>query len=849
MKRILYIFFSLAFTAAPLQVFGAEIVWTQTDWSGGAGTSSINQYESADDINTTIPGELRLKTQTHTVDTHTLTVTAGDEIPHHRARNVADADDSTYWESHVIPAWVQLELDEARLLSRIDLVISKGKVSEHIISELPVDFRIDISQTGAFAGQEVRIAEVTGNTEAGTKQFLFDPTPVRFVKLTITRVPEDGTGHVEIRELVLYTEESPGLGTLVSSVFDAGTTTNWTTLSFDGNTTSTSAVTFMTRTGANTDALGSFQPLNESAIQSPNGQFIQYKVEMSGDTALAVTEIRIHGEHEKDRTDETPECSIKGLYGLYYNLPNNHPDVEKRITGIIAGTAPSDYDWFDESFLSFKRNDAIDSFNNPDNYFPVDNGLDGDPYHFAVHWTGSVYAANTGRYPVIIGSDDDSWVFINDKEVLNLGGTHAFVATTTTLELSAGTSTVDIYFAERHTRASGFQFIPDEQLIFSPCIERAEENRLPVFTGPQQATTTVATLLEFTVTAGDPDGDALVITANLPHKATYATSTGLFAWIPEQTGTSTATFFAFDGTGTSTHETFITVMATSTEINLPPLFIDFAPPTTATVHELYSYDAEAVDPEGDPISFSLLEEPAGMTIATSTGIIEWIPDESQASSTPYEILIEAKDLFGKATSSFSITVLRPSDGANDDSGTGGNGGGTPPSPPAGHGIILASQAPGAGGGGPRKTELPKPSQPAQKEKEEKEEKTSTSASDSAPLKTTPKKETPIKPPAEIQPKDISITETPEVKAQTTTPAGGRSFAALLFAGLLKNFLRWLRAHCCLLLFILWLLTLLAFILYILRERKKRKSIEGMSDTTTPSTGEELKESISSFPRP
>jgi len=194
-------------------------------------------------------------------------------------------------------------------------------------------------------------------------------------------------------------------------------------------------------------------------------------------------------------------------------------------------------------------------------------------------------------------------------------------------------------------------------------------------------------------------------------------------------------------------------------------------------------------------------------------------------------------------------VSRVAGGVSLRGGTGGNGGGTPPSPPAGHGIILASQAPGAGGGGPRKTELPKPSQPAQKEKEEKEEKTSTSASDSAPLKTTPKKETPIKPPAEIQPKDISITETPEVKAQTTTPAGGRSFAALLFAGLLKNFLRWLRAHCCLLLFILWLLTLLAFILYILRERKKRKSIEGMSDTTTPSTGEELKESISSFPRP
>jgi len=84
-----------------------------------------------------------------------------------------------------------------------------------------------------------------------------------------------------------------------------------------------------------------------------------------------------------------------------------------------------------------------------------------------------------------------------------------------------------------------------------------EINHLPVFTGPATATTTVGANLTFSIGVSDEDGDTLVLDQSLPQGATF--TDGNFSWTPTETGTSTASFFAFDGTGTSTKEVWLIV--------------------------------------------------------------------------------------------------------------------------------------------------------------------------------------------------------------------------------------------------------------------------------------------------
>src|SRR3989344_8577707 len=96
------------------------------------------------------------------------------------------------------------------------------------------------------------------------------------------------------------------------------------------------------------------------------------------------------------------------------------------------------------------------------------------------------------------------------------------------------------------------------------------ENHLPIFTGPESATTTVGALLEFTVTVSDPDGDLIDLSIMRPAGAIYATSTGLFSWTATATGTSTVMFSASDKKATTTHTTLINILAAPTPPQPPP---------------------------------------------------------------------------------------------------------------------------------------------------------------------------------------------------------------------------------------------------------------------------------------
>ncbi len=72
----------------------------------------------------------------------------------------------------------------------------------------------------------------------------------------------------------------------------------------------------------------------------------------------------------------------------------------------------------------------------------------------------------------------------------------------------------------------------------------------------------------------------------------------------------------------------------------------------------YKYDVNAVDPEGDILTYSLLEAPVGMAINANTGLIEWIPTKSQLGAN--KVRVEARDTDGLTdVQAFTISVGLP----------------------------------------------------------------------------------------------------------------------------------------------------------------------------------------------
>jgi len=103
----------------------------------------------------------------------------------------------------------------------------------------------------------------------------------------------------------------------------------------------------------------------------------------------------------------------------------------------------------------------------------------------------------------------------------------------------------------------------------------------------------------------------------------------------------------FDVSGFSTYYT-----QTNTTNGAP--IITSTPVTNATARETYNYDVNAADPDGDTLIYSLTTAPSGMSISSSTGLITWIPTESQVGMQ--NAVVQVSDGSLTDTQSFNISV-------------------------------------------------------------------------------------------------------------------------------------------------------------------------------------------------
>lgn len=159
--------------------------------------------------------------------------------------------------------------------------------------------------------------------------------------------------------------------------------------------------------------------------------------------------------------------------------------------------------------------------------------------------------------------------------------------------------------------------------------------------------------LEFTVVATDPLCQPLAYAAfDLPNGARFDDVTHVFQWTPtdEQIGDYPVAFEVTNGTYTVTYQVNITVLPP----NAPPVL---APVGDQTIDEgqTLAFGLTATDPDGNPLTYSASDLPAGATLDPNTGAFRWTPDYAQAGA--YLVRFAVSDSRASDVETVTLTVI------------------------------------------------------------------------------------------------------------------------------------------------------------------------------------------------
>lgn len=196
---------------------------------------------------------------------------------------------------------------------------------------------------------------------------------------------------------------------------------------------------------------------------------------------------------------------------------------------------------------------------------------------------------------------------------------------------------------------------------------QAAANSKPVISGSPATSVNAGAAYSFQPNATDANGDSLGFTIqNRPSWASFNTSTGRLSGTPTSSHVGTYSDIVIsvsDGRDSASLPPFsIKVNASSTATNSPPK-ISGTPATSVNAGVAYTFQPSASDPNGDKLTFSIVNRPAWATFSTSTGRLSGTPTASQA-GTYADIVISVSD--GKSSASlpaFSIKVNGPSSGS------------------------------------------------------------------------------------------------------------------------------------------------------------------------------------------
>jgi fibro-slime domain-containing protein len=189
-------------------------------------------------------------------------------------------------------------------------------------------------------------------------------------------------------------------------------------------------------------------------------------------------------------------------------LPGKHPDVEHDVdgsivTGLVAKrlgpdglpvvtkfgrtfsgssgpitdvNAAGELMWYSTAGKHGVRSEKVVTQPLPfvfDTFFPDGRSADGgDNGYRAVHWSGCFMLPKAQSIGFNLGSDDDSWVFVDGALVDDNGGVKPLAdAPFTVAHVAPGLHTFDVFYADRHTSAAQLHLSTDFPV--SPCPTKA----------------------------------------------------------------------------------------------------------------------------------------------------------------------------------------------------------------------------------------------------------------------------------------------------------------------------------------------------------------------------------------
>ncbi len=218
-------------------------------------------------------------------------------------------------------------------------------------------------------------------------------------------------------------------------------------------------------------------------------------------------------------------------------------------------------------------------------------------------------------------------------------------------EYSDGDSLV---IAAKSTSGGSISFVVDTAADTPASSMTIIPNAPPVLNNIGNKIVNETALLQFTVSATDPNGDVLIYSAsNLPSGATFDAATKTFTWTPDYTQSGaydSVRFEVTDGTANATEDITITVANT----NRPPVLTAIGSKAIAE-GALLEFILSATDPDGDPLIYSASNLPSGAAFDAATKTFTWTPDYTQ-SGAYNSVHFEVTDGTANATEDITITV-------------------------------------------------------------------------------------------------------------------------------------------------------------------------------------------------
>jgi len=178
-------------------------------------------------------------------------------------------------------------------------------------------------------------------------------------------------------------------------------------------------------------------------------------------------------------------------------------------------------------------------------------------------------------------------------------------------------------------------------------------NVAPIINSTPPLSAAIGLSYMYDVDASDSNGDTLIYSLSTsPVGMSIDSSTGLISWVPSigETGLFNIAVLVDDSRGGTATQSFgLTVLPN----NAPS--ITSTPILTATENQSYVYDVNAIDVDGDSLTYSLTTAPAGMVITPASGLISWTPFVGQAGTHSIAILVN-DSRGGTATQNISLVV-------------------------------------------------------------------------------------------------------------------------------------------------------------------------------------------------